>query len=101
MTRSRSLSVVYFTPLYYVRVRPQNSELGPVPSCDRSSVISCPRQAGLHFFLNFNHALSLHHSLGILGIILVCLIHQPLLSRHWLSPSHWILHLISREKRLP
>ena len=32
MTRPRSLSVVYFTPLYYVRGRPQNSELGPVPS---------------------------------------------------------------------
>ena len=38
--------------------RPQNIELGPVPSCDSSPVISCPCQAGLHFFLNFNHALS-------------------------------------------
>jgi len=28
--------------------RPQNIELGPVPSCDHSLVISCSRQVGLH-----------------------------------------------------
>jgi len=35
-------SLAYILPLYYVLVRPQNSELGPVPSCDCSPVFPAP-----------------------------------------------------------
>jgi hypothetical protein len=77
---------------------PQNIELSPVPSCDSSSVIPCPRQAGLHFFLNFNHTLSVHHSLG--DITSVCPIHYLHGLRHFLFALPWILCPTSRGKRL-
>jgi hypothetical protein len=83
-------------PLYYVLVRPQNIELGPVISCDSSSVIPYPRQAGLHFFFNFNHALSVHHSLGNS----VCSFHNLHEPRLYRLPSRWILRLTLRGKRL-